>query len=280
LIFVIDNICSYDNQYRGKGEPRLSALIDRLFGLTGRIALVTGSSGGIGEGLAHGLAAAGAQVVVNGRGAEKVARTVAAIAEQGGVAHSAVFDVTDPTAVAEAVARIEDDLGPIDILINNAGIQRRKPLEDFPFEIWREVMTTNLDSVFIVGQAVARFMIKRKRGRIINICSVQSELARPSIAPYTASKGAVKMLTKGMATDWGKYGLCVNAIGPGYFRTELNKALVEDEKFSAWLAGRTPLGRWGDVDELVGAAIFLASDAGSFVNGHVLYVDGGITSSL
>jgi gluconate 5-dehydrogenase len=258
----------------------LSALIDRLFGLTGRIALVTGSSGGIGEGLAHGLAAAGAQVVVNGRGAEKVARTVAAIAEQGGFAHSAVFDVTDPTAVAEAVARIEDDLGPIDILINNAGIQRRKPLEDFPFETWREVMTTNLDSVFIVGQAVARFMIKRKRGRIINICSVQSELARPSIAPYTASKGAVKMLTKGMATDWGKYGLCVNAIGPGYFRTELNKALVEDEKFSAWLAGRTPLGRWGDVDELVGAAIFLASDAGSFVNGHVLYVDGGITSSL
>ncbi len=258
----------------------MSALIDRLFGLTGRIALVTGSSGGIGEGLAHGLAAAGAQVVVNGRGAEKVARTVAAIAEQGGVAHSAVFDVTDPTAVAEAVARIEDDLGPIDILINNAGIQRRKPLEDFPFETWREVMTTNLDSVFIVGQAVARFMIKRKRGRIINICSVQSELARPSIAPYTASKGAVKMLTKGMATDWGKYGLCVNAIGPGYFRTELNKALVEDEKFSAWLAGRTPLGRWGDVDELVGAAIFLASDAGSFVNGHVLYVDGGITSSL
>jgi gluconate 5-dehydrogenase len=258
----------------------VSALIDRLFGLSGRIALVTGSSGGIGEGLAHGLAAAGAKVVVNGRGAEKVERTVAAITEQDGVARGAVFDVTDPNAVSEEVARIERDLGPIDILINNAGIQRRKPLEEFPFETWREVMTTNLDSVFIVGQAVARHMIPRKRGRIINICSVQSELARPSIAPYTASKGAVKMLTKGMATDWGKYGLCVNAIGPGYFRTELNKALVEDEKFSAWLAGRTPLGRWGDVDELVGAAIFLASDAGSFVNGHVLYVDGGITSSL
>jgi gluconate 5-dehydrogenase len=258
----------------------LGALIDRLFGLTGRIALVTGSSGGIGEGLARGLAAAGAQVAVNGRGVEKVDKVVTSITKQGGVAHAAVFDVTDPSAVAEAVGRIESDIGPIDILINNAGIQRRKPLEDFPFETWREVMTTNLDSVFIVGQAVARFMISRKRGRIINICSVQSELARPGIAPYTASKGAVKMLTKGMATDWGKYGLCVNAIGPGYFRTELNKALVEDEKFSSWLAGRTPLGRWGDVDELVGAAIFLASDAGSFVNGHVLYVDGGITSSL
>jgi gluconate 5-dehydrogenase len=141
-------------------------------------------------------------------------------------------------------------------------------------------MTTNLDSVFFVGQAVARAMIARKRGRIVNICSVQSELGRPGIAPYTASKGAVKMLTKGMAIDWGKDGVRVNGLGPGYFRTPLNQALVEDEKFSAWLAGRTPLGRWGDVEELVGAAIFLASDASSFVNGHILYVDGGITASI
>jgi gluconate 5-dehydrogenase len=259
---------------------KVTALIDRLFGLGGRIALVTGSSAGIGEGLARGLAEAGAHVVVNGRTAAKVDAVVASIGAAGGLAHGSVFDVTDAGAVRDAVAGIEADVGPIDILINNAGIQRRTPLEDFPLETWRQLMTANLDSVFIVGQAVARFMIPRKRGRIINIGSVQSELARTNIAPYTASKGAVKMLTKGMATDWGKHGLCVNAIGPGYFRTELNKALVEDEKFSAWLAGRTPLGRWGDVEELIGAAIFLASDAASFVNGHVLYVDGGITSCL
>jgi gluconate 5-dehydrogenase len=263
-----------------KGGGELGALIDRLFGLSGRIALVTGSSAGIGEALARGLAEAGAQVVVNGRTADKVHAVVAAIKAAGGLAHGVAFDVTNPDAVRVSVALIEAEIGPIDILVNNAGIQRRTPLEDYPLETWRELMTANLDSVFLVGQAVARFMIPRKRGRIINICSVQSELARPSIAPYTASKGAVKMLTKGMATDWGKHGLCVNAIGPGYFRTELNKALVADEKFSAWLAGRTPLGRWGEVDELVGAAIFLASDAASFVNGHVLYVDGGVTSSL
>jgi gluconate 5-dehydrogenase len=264
---------------RGK-ESQLTKLIDRLFGLSGRIALVTGSSAGIGEALARGLAEAGARVIVNGRTATKVDAVVASIRAAGGGADGAAFDVTDPKAVEEAAERVERDIGPIDILINNAGIQRRKPLEDFAVEAWREVMTANLDSVFIVGQAIARLMIPRKRGRIINICSVQSELARPSIAPYTASKGGVKMLTKGMAADWGKYGLCVNAIGPGYFRTELNKALVEDEKFSAWLAQRTPLGRWGEVEELVGAAIFLASDAASFVNGHILYVDGGITSTL
>ena len=188
--------------------------------------------------------------------------------------------MTEPQGVERGVAGIEDEVGPIDVLVNNAGIQRRTPLEDFPPETWRELMRTNLDAVFYVGQAVAKRMIPRGRGRIINIASVQSELARPNIAPYTASKGAVKMLTKGMATDWGKHGLRANALAPGYFRTELNKALVEDEKFSAWLAARTPMGRWGDVEELVGAAIFLASDASSFVNGHVLYVDGGITACL
>ena len=188
--------------------------------------------------------------------------------------------MTDPAAIAEAVVRIEAEVGPIDVLVNNAGIQRRGPLEDYPEETWRELMRANLDSVFFVAKAVARGMISRKRGRIINIGSVQSELARPNIAPYTASKGGVKMLTKGMATDWGRHGLRVNAIAPGYFRTELNKALVEDEKFSAWLTGRTPMGRWGDVEELVGAAIFLASDASSFVNGHILYVDGGVTACL
>jgi gluconate 5-dehydrogenase len=258
----------------------MTSLLEKLFGLSGRVALITGSSAGIGRAIARGLAEAGAVVVVNGRSAAKVEAVVAEIKAAGGAARASVFDVTDSAAVRDAVARIESDVGPIDILVNNAGIQRRAPLEDYAEETWRELMTANLDSVFFVGQAVARAMIPRKRGRIINICSVQSELGRPGIAPYTASKGAVKMLTKGMAIDWGRHGIRVNGLGPGYFRTELNKALVEDEKFSSWLAGRTPLGRWGEVDELVGAAIFLASDASSFVNGHILYVDGGITASI
>ncbi|MGD0719745.1 MAG: glucose 1-dehydrogenase [Roseiarcus sp.] len=258
----------------------MASNLERLFGLNGRIALITGSSGGIGRALALGLAGAGATVVVNGRRAQPVEAVVAQIAAAGGTAHGATFDVTDAAQVRAGVATIEADVGPIEILVNNAGIQRRGPLEDYPEATWRELMKTNLDSAFFVGQAVARAMIPRNRGRIINVCSVQSELGRPGIAPYAASKGALKMLTKGMAIDWGRRGLRVNGLGPGYFRTELNKALVEDEKFSAWLAERTPLGRWGDVDELVGAAIFLASDASSFVNGHILYVDGGITASL
>jgi gluconate 5-dehydrogenase len=258
----------------------MSCLIDRLFSLAGAVALVTGSSAGIGLALARGLAGAGARVVVNGRTQATVDAAVDALRGDGAEAAPAVFDVTEPAQVADAVRRIESDIGPIDVLVNNAGIQRRAPLEDYPDETWRELMRANLDSVFYVSKAVAQGMIARKRGRIINIASVQSELARPNIAPYTASKGGVKMLTKGMATDWGKHGLRVNAIAPGYFKTELNKALVEDENFSAWLTGRTPMGRWGDVDELIGAAIFLASEASSFVNGHILHVDGGITACI
>jgi gluconate 5-dehydrogenase len=261
-------------------ERRMRDTIRRLFSLDDAVALVTGSSGGIGLALARGLAEAGARVVVNGRDPRKVAAAVASMRSDGLLADAAVFDVTDPEAVESGVASIEHDIGPIRVLINNAGIQRRAPLEDFSPETWRELMRTNLDAVFYVGQAVAKRMIPRGKGQIINIASVQSELARTNIAPYTASKGAVKMLTKGMATDWGKHGLRANALAPGYFRTELNKALVEDEKFSAWLSTRTPLGRWGEVQELVGAAIFLASDASSFVNGHVLYVDGGVTACL
>ncbi len=258
----------------------MNGLIDRLFGLSGAVVLVTGSSAGIGLALARGLARAGARVVVNGRTQSTVSAAVDALRAEGADAAPAVFDVTEPAQVADAVRRIEADVGPIDVLVNNAGIQRRGPLEDYPEDTWRELMHANLDSVFYVSKAVARGMIARKSGRIINIASVQAELARTNIAPYTASKGGVKMLTKGMATDWGKHGLRVNGIAPGYFKTELNKALVEDEKFSAWLAGRTPMGRWGDVDELIGAAIFLASEASSFVNGHILYVDGGITACL
>ena len=244
------------------------------------MALITGSSAGIGEGLARGLASAGATVVINGRTAGKVAAVAKSIRDAGGKVAESVFDVTDAKAAAAGIADIEAKIGPIAVLVNNAGIQRRGPLEDFPEETWREVLSTNLDSVFYVSKAVARHMIPRKKGSIINICSVMSELGRSTVVPYTAAKGGVKMLTKGMAVDWGKHGIRVNGIGPGYFKTELNSALVADEKFSSWIAGRAPLGRWGDVEELVGAAVYLASDAASFVTGHVLYVDGGMTGSL
>ena len=250
------------------------------FDLTGRVALVTGSSAGIGLALAGGLAGAGAQVVLNARNEEKLAQAAQTLRDQGAKVHAVAFDVTDATAVAEGVARIERDIGPIDILVNNAGMQRRAPLEEFPEQEWHTLMKTNVDSVFLVGQAVARHMIPRRRGKIVNICSVQSELGRPGIAPYTASKGAVKMLTKGMAIDWGQFGLNVNGLGPGYFKTELTEKLVKDEAFTAWLVGRTPSRRWGDVEELGGAAVFLASDASRFMNGHVLYVDGGVTATL
>lgn len=252
----------------------------KLFDLTGRIAFVTGSSKGIGFALAQALASAGATIVLNARDADRLEEARRTLVGEGYTVHTACFDVTDPEAVTRGVASVESEIGPIEILVNNAGVQHRAALQDFPLEAWRRLNAVNIDSVFLMGQAVARRMIGRGHGKIINICSVQSELARPGIAPYTATKGAVKMLTKGMATDWGRLGLQVNGIGPGYFRTELNQALVDDPAFSAWLAGRTPMGRWGDVGELAGAAIFLASDASSFINGHILYVDGGITASL
>jgi gluconate 5-dehydrogenase len=247
-----------------------------LFSLAGRCALITGSSQGIGLALARGLADAGAQVVLNGRDPAKLAASAATIPG----AASLAFDATDHASVRAAIDAFEAGTGPIDILINNAGMQHRAPLEDFPPEAFEMLMRTNVSSVFNVGQAVARHMIARKRGKIINIASVQSALARPSIAPYTATKGAVANLTKGMATDWARHGLNCNAIAPGYFDTPLNAALVADPGFSTWLEKRTPAGRWGRVEELVGAGIFLASEASAFVNGQTIYVDGGITASL
>ena len=251
-----------------------------LFDLTGRRALVTGSSQGIGNALAKGLAAAGASVVLNGRDPSRLARAAEALRETGATVDQAAFDVTDHAACAAAIAGVEAQVGPLDILVNNAGMQQRAPLDAFPPEDFDRLMRTNLTSVFNVGQAAAKAMIPRGRGKIVNICSVMTMLARPGIAPYTASKGGVANLTKGMATDWARHGLQINGIAPGYFKTELTDALVKDAEFTGWLEARTPAGRWGDVSELVGAAIFLASDASSFVNGHILYVDGGMTACV
>lgn len=255
-------------------------MVAHTFRLDGRLALVTGSSAGIGFALARALAEAGASVVVNGRDTVRLEQAGERLRADGLCVHTRCFDVTQAAAVEAAIAEIESSIGPIEVLVNNAGMQLRGPLENFAVEDWHTLMRTNLDSVFLVGQAVARKMITRGHGKIINICSVQSEIGRPNIAPYMASKGAVKMLTKGMAIDWGPHGLQVNGLGPGYFKTELTEKLVNDEVFSAWLTGRTPSRRWGEVAELGGAVVFLASDASSFINGHVLYVDGGVTATL
>ena len=251
-----------------------------LFSLAGKRALVTGSSRGIGFALAGALSGAGADVVLNGRDTEALGAAAAKLAESGARVRGVAFDVTNSESIGDAVEYIESDIGPIDILVNNAGMQHRAPLEDFPEEKFEQVMATNLTSVFLVGQAVARRMIPRGAGKIINICSLMSGLSRNSIAPYAASKAAVANLTRGMATDWARHGLNVNGIAPGYFRTELNEALVANEEFNAWVEKRTPMGRWGEVAELGGAAIFLASAAASFVNGHILYVDGAMTATI
>ena len=252
----------------------------QLFDLTGRTALVTGSSMGIGFALARGMAKAGAKIILNARDQARLEESAARLRAEGAEVDTLVFDATDAAGARAAIDGYEAQTGPIDILVNNAGMQHRTPLEEFPVEAFDRLMRTNVNSAFYVGQAVARHMIGRKSGKIINIASVQSAIARPGIAPYTASKGAITNLTKGMSTDWAKYGLNCNAIAPGYFDTPLNAALVADADFSAWLEKRTPAGRWGKVEELVGACIFLASDAASFVNGHTLFVDGGISTSL
>jgi gluconate 5-dehydrogenase len=249
-----------------------------LFSLEGKIALITGSGQGIGLALAEGLSEAGAHVVLNGRDKTKLERAQKTLLAAGRKASVAAFDVTDQKAVEAGVAGIEADIGPIDILINNAGMQKRAPITEFPVEGWHEVMNTNLHSVFYVTQAVTKRMVPRGRGKIISIGSVMSELGRATIIPYTASKGAVKMMTRGLAAELGKHNIQANAIGPGYFATEINTALIADEAFSNWVRSRTPAGRWGETKELVGAAIFLSSAASDYVNGHLLMVDGGLTA--
>ncbi|MEU9155903.1 SDR family oxidoreductase [Streptomyces sp. NPDC048417] len=250
-----------------------------LFDITGRVALVTGSSRGIGRALAQGLLEAGCTVVLNGRDETALARTRDELAGQVPV-FAYAFDVTDSAAVAANVAAIEAEVGPIDILVNNTGAQHRAPLVDFTDDDWHRLLGTNLTSAFLMGREVARRMVPRGHGKIVNILSVQSETVRPGIAPYSATKGGLRLLTKGMCADLGPSGIQVNGLGPGYFETELTAALVADEEFSAWVRGRTPAGRWGRVSDLIGALIFLASPASDFVNGQVLYVDGGMLSVL
>jgi gluconate 5-dehydrogenase len=251
-----------------------------LFDLTGRTALVTGSSQGLGFALARGLAEAGAAIALNGRDEKKLAAAAEVLRGEGARVTTAAFDVTNGAASASSVAKLETEFAPIDILINNAGIQRRAPLAEMSEEQWRAVIDTNLTSAFLVARAVAPRMIARGAGKIINICSVMSEVSRPTIGNYAAAKGGLKMLTRAMAVEWAKHGLQSNGIAPGYFVTELNKALVENVEFNKWICGRTPAGRWGQPEELVGAAVFLAAPASDFVNGQILTVDGGLLAAL
>lgn len=250
------------------------------FDLTGKRALVTGSSRGLGLGMARALAEAGAAIVLNARDNVALGAAAADLAEAGHEIAAVAFDVTNRESVDAAISHIEGDIGPIDILVNNAGMQFRSALEAFPPEKFDQVITTNLTSVFNVSQTLSRHMISRGHGKIINICSLMSTLSRPSVAPYAASKAAVANLTRGMAVDWARHGLNINGIAPGYFATELNEALLKDDKFNAWVETRTPMGRWGQPEELGGAAVFLASDASRFVNGHILYVDGAFTATV
>jgi gluconate 5-dehydrogenase len=251
-----------------------------LFDLSGRTALVTGSSRGLGRAIAQGLAEAGAAVVLNGVDAGRLAAAAAEMRAAGHDVAEAGFDVTDEAAVVDAFARFDADGRQIDILVNNAGIQLRKPMVELSVAEWQRVIDTNLTSAFVVGREAARRMIARKAGKIVNIASITSELARATVSPYTVAKGGIKMLTKAMAAEWGEHGIQANAIGPGYMVTDMNQALIDDQKFDAWVKGRTPARRWGRPEELAGTAVFLASAASDYVNGQTIYVDGGMISVL
>ena len=251
-----------------------------LFDLGGRRALVTGAGQGIGLVLARGLAEAGATVILSGRDEAKLARAVAALKAEGLGAHACAFDVTDAAAIDRGVAAAERDTGPIDILVNNAGIQRRGPLETMDEAAWREVLDTNLTGAFLAARRVVGGMIERRFGKIINICSLMSEAARPATGNYAAAKGGLKMLIRAMAVEWARHNIQANGIGPGYILTEMTRKLAADPQFDAWIRSRTPAGRWGDPAELIGAAVFLASRASDFVSGQVIYVDGGVLAAL
>jgi len=251
-----------------------------LFDLSGRTALVTGSSRGLGRAMAEGLAAAGARVILNGSDAGRLDQAVAAMRGAGYAADGLRFDVTDEAAVVAAFEQLDKDVVAVDILVNNAGIQLRKPMVELSTEEWRKVIETNLTSAFVVGREAAKRMIPRGRGKVINIGSLTSALARATVAPYTVAKGGIKMLTQAMAAEWAASGIQANAIGPGYMLTDMNQALIDNPTFDAWVKGRTPSKRWGKPEELIGTAVYLASDASDYVNGQIIYVDGGMMAVL
>ncbi len=251
-----------------------------LFDLTGRTALITGSSRGLGRAMAEGLARAGASLLINGTNVETVNATVAAMRADGFAAEGLPFSVTDEAAVKAAFASLDARGVAVDILVNNAGIQFRKPMVELETADWRRVIDTNLTSAFIVGREAARRMIPRGHGKVINIGSLTSALARATVAPYAVAKGGVKLLTQSMAAEWAASGIQANAIGPGYMLTDMNQALIANPEFDAWVKGRTPAKRWGRPEELVGAAVFLASSASDYVNGQIIYVDGGMLAVL
>ncbi|WP_320144618.1 SDR family oxidoreductase [uncultured Cohaesibacter sp.] len=251
-----------------------------LFDLTGRTALVTGSSRGLGRAMLEGLAEAGATVIVNGVNKERVSTTAAELRAKGHKVHEAAFDVTDDASVVAAFNQFDAEGIDVDILINNAGIQLRKPMVEMSTDEWNKVIDTNLTSAFVTGREAAKRMIPRGYGKVINIGSLTSEVARATVAPYTAAKGGIKLLTRSMAAEWAASGIQANAIGPGYMITEMNKALLENEAFDSWVKGRTPSARWGRPEELVGTAVYLASAASDYVNGQIIYVDGGMLAVL
>jgi gluconate 5-dehydrogenase len=254
--------------------------MDQPFDLTGQVALVTGAYRGLGFAIAQGLARAGATVVLNGRDQKTLATATQSLNAQGLSADTALFDVTDREAARAAVATIERAHGHLDILFNNAGIQRRHPFAEFPQEDWDALIATNLTAPFIVSQAAVAGMIRRKRGKIVHIASLMSELARPSVVPYAAAKGGVRQLTRGMAVELAPHNIQVNAIAPGYFATEMNRALIDNAEFNAWVCKRAPAGRWGQPDELAGLAVFLASSASDYVSGQMIVIDGGMSVAL
>jgi len=253
-----------------------------MFNLDGKVALVTGATHGLGMAMANGLGAAGAKLVVNGNSSQKkIDNAVAQYRAAGIEAFGYRFNVTDEAEVEAAISKIESEVGPIDILVNNAGIIRRVPMLDMPLDEWELVIRTDLTSVFIMSRAVVSRMVKRKSGKVINICSMMSELGRDSVGAYAAAKGGLKMLTRNMATEWARHNIQVNGIGPGYFATEQTKPIrVDGNPFNDFIVGRTPAGRWGDPDDLQGAAVFLSSAASNFVNGQIIYVDGGILATI
>ncbi|NJN25504.1 MAG: SDR family oxidoreductase [Cyclobacteriaceae bacterium] len=251
-----------------------------LFDVEGKVALVTGSTGGLGSFFARGLAENGCKVVLNGQSQAKVDAQVREFNDLGFQVLGYAFDVTNTPQINDCVKNITNEIGQVDILVNNAGVNLRAPLEDFDDADWDKVIGINLTGAYKVSKAVVAGMIARRSGKIINIGSMQSELGRPTIAPYAASKGGIKMLTKGMAADWARYNIQINGIGPGYFKTDMTRALHEDPAFDAWLCGRTPSNRWGDPEELIGALLFLSSAASSYVNGQMFYVDGGMLATV